>query len=446
MNILVVGHGAREHAIVEALARSTMGATIYAVMKSNNPGIASLARGTRFIPYTDVKSIVDFARTCAISWAVIGPEDPLALGVVDALRTVGIPAVGPSKNLARLETSKSFTRQLLDKYGIPGNPRFHIFPSLSGIKAFIEDVGEVVIKPDGLTGGKGVLVQGDHFETADDAARWCEEILAHHPFVVVEEKLDGEEFSLQCFCDGETVVGTPLVQDHKRRFPADRGPNTGGMGSYSCRDHSLPFLTPQDASQALEITRSVARAIFEETGERYRGIMYGGFIATADGVKLLEYNARLGDPEAVNILPILQTDFVGLCQAIIDGTLHTCAVEFARQATVCKYVVPLSYGLPVSSAEGDRSIGARIEIGDPCRARVYYSSVDKRADGLYMTSSRAIGLLGIADDLPEAEKIAEEGCLAVKGPVDHRPDIGTWELIERRIRHMEHLRKGKRDE
>jgi len=144
----------------------------------------------------------------------------------------------------------------------------------------------------------------------------------------------------------------------------------------------------------------------------------------------------------MNILPLLETDFIDLCEAIIEGTLKSCPVTFASQATVCKYVVPRGYGLPVSS-EGDPSFGARIEIGDPGQARIYYSSVDKRPDGLYMTTSRAIGLLGMADDLAKAEKIAEEGCLAVKGPVDHRPDIGTWELITRRISHMERLRRGR---
>jgi phosphoribosylamine--glycine ligase len=163
-------------------------------------------------------------------------------------------------------------------------------------------------------------------------------------------------------------------------------------------------------------------------------------------VKLLEYNARLGDPEAMNVLPILKTDFVQICEAILNGNLKDLPVEFEGKATVCKYVVPLAYGLPVRP-QGDNSIGARIEIGDTGQARVYYSSVDKREDGLYMTSSRAIGIVGIADDLSEAERIAEMGCLAVKGPVDHRPDIGTRELVEKRIRHMEILyREGKSNE
>lgn len=439
MKILVVGHGAREHAITEALARSSTQPDLYAFMKANNPGIAALARNYRVGRYDNLHELVDYAVANKVDWAIVGPEDPLSLGVVDALRREGIPSVGPSRALAQLETSKSFTRHLLEKYGIPGNPRFRAFNSLEGIGDFIREVGEVVLKPDGLTGGKGVLVQGDHFQTLEEAMKNCEEILAHHRCVIVEEKLDGEEFSLQCFCDGDTVVGTPAVQDHKRRFVGDTGPNTGGMGSYSCADHGLPFLSSEHLVHALSITSQVSRAIYEETGEKYRGIMYGGFIVTAQGVKLLEYNARFGDPEAMNVLSILKTDFVHICEAIIGGKLKDLTVEFERKATVCKYVVPLAYGIPVPP-EGDTSIGAPIEIGDTGRAKVYYSSVDKRADGLYMTSSRAIGIVGIAEELEEAERIAEMGCLAVKGPVDHRPDIGTKDLIERRMRHMEKLR------
>jgi phosphoribosylamine--glycine ligase len=257
--------------------------------------------------------------------------------------------------------------------------------------------------------------------------------------VTVEEKLEGEEFSLQCLSDGRTVVVTPPVQDHKRRFADDRGPNTGGMGSYSCEDHSLPFIQPKDVADGLAITQQVAAAIYRETGAYYKGVMYGGFMVTRSGVRLLEYNARFGDPEAMNILPLLKTDFVDLCRAIIDGTLERLPIEFEKKATVCKYVVPRGYGLPQDHPDA-RSTGARIEVGDVGQARLYYSSVDKRDDGLYMTTSRAIGVVGIAASLEDAERIAEGAVRAIRGPVDHRPDIGTPALIEKRIRHMQAIR------
>ena len=438
-NILLVGNGAREHAMAEAISRSGQNPFLFSYMKANNPGIASLSEIRKLGSYSDLSAITGFALENKIDFAVIGPEDPLNNGVVDALTQCGIPSIGPTKSLARLETSKSFTRNLVNKYNIPGNPKFKVFTTPDGLEAFLEQLDGIVLKPDGLTGGKGVLVQGDHFNSKDEALKLCGQILKESSSVIVEEKFDGEEFSLQCLCDGKTVVGTPLVQDHKRRFDGDQGPNTGGMGSYSMPDHLMPFLKASDVEEGLDITRQVAVALLKETGMPYKGVMYGGFIATKNGVKLLEYNARFGDPEAMNILPLLKTDFVDICRHIIDGTLDTLKIEFDRKATVCKYVVPKGYGLPADHPDAASS-RAKIEVGDVGKARLYYSSVDKKEDGLYLSSSRAIGIVGIADNLDEARKIAEEGVKAVKGPVAYREDIGTQALIQRRIDHMKKIR------
>ncbi|MBN1363774.1 MAG: phosphoribosylamine--glycine ligase [Syntrophaceae bacterium] len=442
-NILLIGNGAREHALAETITRSQQKPKLFSFMKSNNPGIASLSAKTMLGNYSSLDAITGFAAENKIEFAVIGPEDPLNNGVVDALAKINIPSVGPTKSLARLETSKSFTRNLVKKYNIPGNPRFQIFTTTNGIRAFLNEIERAVLKPDGLTGGKGVLVQGDHFATKDEALNLCEQILSNFSSLIVEEKFDGEEFSLQCLCDGKTVVSTPLVQDHKRRFDGDKGPNTGGMGSYSLADHSMPFLKPQDLQEGLEITRQVAAALLKETGSPYRGIMYGGFIATKDGAKLLEYNARFGDPEAMNILPLLKTDFVEVCRHIIAGTLDKLKIEFENKATVCKYVVPKGYGLPADHPDAASS-KAKIEVGNVEKARLYYSSVDQKEDGLYLSSSRAIGIVGIADNLQEARKIAEEAVMAIKGPVAYRADIGTDELIQKRIDHMKNIRKDYR--
>ncbi|MBI4632760.1 MAG: phosphoribosylamine--glycine ligase [Deltaproteobacteria bacterium] len=443
-NILLIGNGAREHALAEAIIRSSHKPGLFAYMKANNPGIAQCAEKVKLGGYGDLRQITDFARESRSDFAIVGPEDPLNNGVVDALKSAGIPAVGPGKLLARLETSKFFTRNLLEKYGIPGNPRFRNFTSAAGMEAYLDELDAVVIKPDGLTGGKGVLVQGEHFETPREALTHCRDILTGHPSVIIEEKLDGEEFSLQCLSDGKTVVATPPVQDHKRRFPGDSGPNTGGMGSYSCETHLLPFLNEQDVKTGLEITQRVADAIYRETGEHYRGIMYGGFMVTKSGVKLIEYNARFGDPEAMNILPILETDFVDICKAILEGTLSQGKIKFADKATVCKYIVPKGYGLPAGHPDA-AAASSKIEIGAIGNARLYYSSVDKRDDGIHMTSSRAIGVVGIAATLAEAEKIAERAAGAISGQVDHRPDIGTRELIEKRINHMKAIRDNTGD-
>ncbi len=439
-NILLVGNGAREHAIAEAITRSRQNPRLFSFMKANNPGIASLSEKIKIGSYSDLDAIAGFAKENKIDFAVVGPEDPLNNGVVDKLAKSGISSVGPTKSLARLETSKSFTRNLVNKYNILGNPKYKVFEVMDGVEKFLSELEGIVLKPDGLTGGKGVLVQGDHFSTRQEAVELCARILKDSASVIVEEKFDGEEFSLQCLCDGVTVVGTPLVQDHKRRFDGDKGPNTGGMGSYSMPDHSLPFLQPSDVEQGLEITRQMAAALLKETGSPYKGVMYGGFIATKDGVKLLEYNARFGDPEAMNILPLLKTDFVEICQHIIDGTLDKLKIEFEHKATVCKYVVPKGYGLPADHPDAASS-KSKIEVGDVGKARLYYSSVDKKEDGLYLSSSRAIGIVGIADTLDEARKIAEEGVKAIKGPVAYREDIGTQTLIQKRINHMKNIRK-----
>jgi phosphoribosylamine--glycine ligase len=185
-NIILIGNGAREHAVAEAISRSVPKPRLFSFMKSNNPGIASLSEKIKFGSYSDLKAITDFAKESEVEFAVIGPEDPLNNGVVDALAKIGIPAVGPNKSLARLETSKSFTRNLVNKYNIPGNPQFKVFTSVEGAETFLKELEGIVLKPDGLTGGKGVLVQGDHFTTKEEALKLCKQILAESLSLIVE--------------------------------------------------------------------------------------------------------------------------------------------------------------------------------------------------------------------------------------------------------------------
>ncbi|HIH05331.1 TPA: phosphoribosylamine--glycine ligase [Candidatus Woesearchaeota archaeon] len=434
--ILLVGNGAREHAIAETLEKSRHRPRIYAYMKANNPGILTYAEGVELGSYSATHQIAAFAKKVGVEFAIIGPEEPLKHGVADALAKEGIPCIGPKRILAQLETSKSFTRSLLDTYKIPGNPLFASFTreSIANADAFVRDIRQFVVKPDGLTGGKGVWVQGDHFRTKEEGIAYARECLQDHPRVIIEEKLEGEEFSLQCLTDGETVVAMPAVQDHKRAFEDDKGPNTGGMGSYSCPDHLLPFLTRKDVEEGLEITKKVCRALYEEAGDPYIGVMYGGFMKTKKGVRLIEYNARFGDPETMNVLPILKTDFVDICRAMIDSKLETVGIEFAKKATVCKYIVPEGY--PSNPAKG-----GKIEVDESADAYFYYAAVEGKEDGIHMSPSRAVGVVGIADTLEEAERIAEDGCSRVKGKVYHRRDIGTRQLIQKRIDHMDSIMK-----
>lgn len=384
-----------------------------------------------------IAEVLAAAREHRPDFVFIGPEEPLALGVVDALQQeLGIPCVGPTRKLARLEWSKAFTRELLRRHRIPGNPEYRIFRDPEGVEAYCKDLGEFVVKPDGLTGGKGVKVSGTHLQSAREAAAYAEELLrARHEAVVVEERLDGEEFSLQSFCDGAHVADMVVVQDHKRAYDGDLGPNTGGMGSYSCEDHRLPFLSEEHRQAASAINAAVAAAIASETREPYKGILYGGFMLTRHGIRLLEYNARFGDPEALNVLSVLRTDFVDICEAMIRGTLDQVTVEFDRLATVCKYVVPQGY--PEHPVTNERVNLARV-AKDP-RLRYYLAAVDERPDGLYLTGSRAIGFVGIGTTLDEAESVAEEAVTAVDGPVYHRKDIGTRALIQQRCEHVRRI-------
>ena len=433
MKILLVGNGAREHIMAEKLAESPKCEALLVFASAVNPGIKALASVYETGDINDPAAVRAFAETNKPDIAVIGPENPIAAGVVDELEAAGLPCASPTKKMGQLESSKAFTRALLEKYHIPGNPYFRTFESDDGMLEYAQSLGQFVVKADGLHGGKGVLVQGDHFEAAEEGIEAAKKFIESDGHVVIEEKFIGQEFSLMSFVDGEHVIDMPPVQDHKRAFADDKGPNTGGMGSYNFPGN-LPFLTRQDLEDAHEITVRTAAALKQELGIPYKGIMYGGFIATKKGVRLIEYNARLGDPEAMNALSLLETDYVDILKATIDGTLDQLKVKFTKKATVCKYVVPEGY--PTNPKKNEK-----IEIGDlPENIEYYLASVDQREDGLYMLGSRAIAFVGIADTIEEAEQIAQKGVEAVKGPVFYREDIGTKELIQKRIDMMDELR------
>jgi phosphoribosylamine---glycine ligase len=431
--VLLIGNGAREHVIGETLRRG--GATVFTYGKARNPGLVELSDGYETGALNDFEHIKKYALSVKPDFALVGPDDPIADGVADLLLGMEIHSMAPLKTVARLESSKSFARDLVKKYNIRGNPDFRVFFDDNGIEDYIRSFGgNYVVKADGLMGGKGVKVSGEHLSDDAEGLAYARNCLKATGRVVVEEKLVGQEFSLMSFCDGINTFEMPAVQDHKRAFDGDKGPNTGGMGSYSDSNHSLPFLEKKDLEEAAEITRHVAAALFKETGCEFKGIMYGGFIATAKGVKLIEYNARFGDPEAMNVLPILSTNFIHVCEAVIKGDLKNLKIEFAGKATVCKYIVPEGY-------PDNPKKGAKIEVDDvPAGVKMYYSSVDQTPEGLILSSSRAIAFVGIADNLTDAEKLAESACGSVKGPVFYRRDVGTAELIAKRILMMKDLR------
>ncbi|MBI2636362.1 phosphoribosylamine--glycine ligase [Candidatus Peregrinibacteria bacterium] len=449
MRVLLVTSSARGHALADALNRSPQKPDIISVCANNNPGIRALASEMHVQDIMDFGKIVEIAKKAAPDFAVIGPDDPIGSGLADVLEELGLPSVAPKKELARIESSKGFARNLLSKYGIDALPRFRVFESRkNSFRALAEEQkmytfidqdlrGEYVVKYDALKGGKGVKVSGEHLKNIDDGVRYAIDCMKDCGRVVIEEKLAGVEFSLLSFVSGKRVIDMPAVQDHKRAYDGDTGPNTGGMGTYTDADHSLPFLSPLDLARASEINKLTAEALMNECKEPYKGILYGGFMAVNDGVKVIEYNARFGDPEALNILPLLASDFVSICQAIIAGNLSDDIVMFEKKATVCKYIVPKSY--PEKKDEKGMEVIFPEKL--PENTRIFYGDVGEDEDGqLHLGGSRTAGIVGIGKTIAEAEKLAQNLCSKVRGPVRFRSDIGTDELIGKRAAVMKELR------
>lgn len=434
--VLLIGHGAREHAIADALVRG--GATLRAFMGARNPGITQLCNGNVKVgPLDNFESMVEFAEGC--DFAVVGPEGPLVVGVSDAFQSAGMPCVGPTIQCAQLEGSKIFTRNLLDEYHIAGNLTYQSFTKFdeADVRTFIRQLGEenYVVKPEGLTGGKGVKVAGEHLGSLEEGLAYAQDIMRGGAGMVIEERVDGEEFTLQTFVDGTHVLGTPLVQDHKRAYEDDQGPNTGGMGSYSMSDGLLPFVTQAEVEEAMQIMTQTVDAVNQETGETYKGFLYGQFMKTARGIKVIEFNARFGDPEAINVLAVMNSNFVEVCQQVLDGTL-TGPLEFSPDATVVKYLVPAGYP---ASPVADQPITIDEEGLMSVPARLYFAAVDDREGTIYTSHSRAIAILGVGGTIELAENLAERGTEFVSGALYHRRDVGTPTLLQKRAKHVESL-------
>lgn len=435
MNILIVGSGAREHAIAKALHNSPKQKSLYCLATNNNPGLQKLCFDLQVVDINDNQIISRFAKENHINLAIIGPENPLANGLTDVLIDGGVQVVGPTKELSKIESSKSFARDLLREYNIPACPQYKVFNSMKGVQKFLDQLGnDFVIKYDGLAGGKGVKVSGDHLSSHKDALEYCEQLIQKGGPFVIEEKLIGEEFSLMSFSDGNSLKHMPAIQDHKRALDGDVGPNTGGMGTYSDADHSLPFLTNNEIKEAQKINNLTASALKDKYGYGYKGVLYGGFITTSKGVKLIEYNARFGDPEAMNVLSLLDTDFIDVCLAITGGTLKNIDVNFLHMASVCKYAVPKGY--PDKPIKNEEINIEKINNDDG----LFYASVNSDNDKIILAGSRAVAVVAVANSISKAEEVAEKEISCIKGPLFHRKDIGKDFLIQRRVEHMRGLR------
>ena len=422
--VLLVGGGGREHAIARALAPDC---SLYAVAGNRNPGIVDLADGFEQIDGTDAEAIREYAEEIDATLAIVGPEAGLQAGVADELDAAGVYTFGPQAEEARIETDKAFQRQFMQDNDIPGCPVFETFDDMDAACEFIDDYdGDLAVKPVGLTGGKGVKVIGDQV-TSEEAKTYLQE--SDYEGVVLEERLIGEEFTIQAFVADGDLRTAPAVQDHKRAYEGDEGPNTGGMGSYSDTGFQLPFMQDGDYEAAVDIMEQTVAAMPD-----YKGVLYGQFMLTTEGPKVVEFNARFGDPEAMNTLPILETPFLDVLTAARNGD-DLPELDFSGEATVCKYAVPDGYPT-------DPDAGTRIEVNEETvgDGLLFYASVDAREDGLHTTTSRSFAVVGRADSVSAAEEIAESALAAAGEGFHIRHDIGKPDLVQSRIDHMTELR------
>lgn len=431
--VLLIGGGAREHAIGEALCRDGR-VELYVVAHNPNAGLAALAKGFEKADEKDIETIVRLATGWMIEMAVIGLEDPLAVGLPDALESVGIPTVGPTKLAAQVETSKLFLRELMQRHDIPGAVDYKFVTSSEELETFL--VGsdrQYALKPVGLTAGKGVRVMGIQLLTCEDAVAYGKTVIQDRiggvAGILLEERLEGPEFTLQAFVDGSSVVPMPIVKDYKLAYELECGPNTGSMGSYSEPNGLLHFVSEIDRRQAIHVLESVVAALRQE-GIVYKGIMYGQFMQTANGARLVEINARFGDPEGINVLALLESDFLSVCDAICGGTLDRTPIRFASKATVCKYITPPGYpDVPKLNEPIFLDLPAISAVG----VKVFFAKVHPKGGHYLTTSSRSIALLGVADTVEAAHQLVERALEFATGGKHHyhvRHDIGTRALIE----------------
>jgi len=462
MKVLLIGSGSREHAIADALARSVHEPKIFAVMSNRNPGIIRICESTGgeyFIgKITDPQFVREIGERVSPDFAFIGPEEPQFHGVSDALEEAGIPCVGAREKLSEIERSKAFMRRLMWKYRIPGRLRFKAFKNVEEAIAYIKEYAEsIALKPARQAGGKGVKVIADiqaylRRERTEVKEKHAKKIYEEHmkPYddiedkILIEEKVDGPEYTLQCFTDGRTVLPLPLVQDNKNAFEMDIGPETGGMGSISGKGFLLPFIEEDEFRESVKIVESVVRALEKEFGMRYHGVISGQMMLTALwGPTIIEFYSRFGDPEGVNVLPILKTDLVEISEAVISEKLHKMKIEVEEKATVVKAIAPQGYPNRRDLAKG-HPIAVDERAIEERGARVFYGSVNVDNGRLITGGSRAVEIFACAETIEEASKIVDK-CVKYVRCLDgwglfYRSDIGSSTLLHRRMELAELVR------
>ena len=416
MNVLLIGNGGREHAIASALKKSPKVDKIYAM--KGNAGIAEIAELVN-VDYCDIKAVGEWVDAHKdVDYTVIAPDDPLALGLADELESRGHRVFGPRKNAAIIEASKAFSKELMKKYGIP-TAKYETFSDYEKAKAYVETCDiPVVLKADGLALGKGVLI----CKTRAEALDGLKEMMLEAKFgkagstVVVEEFLEGPEVSCLAFTDGKTIVPMITSCDHKRALDGDEGLNTGGMGTFS----PAPFFGEKTAQEVMDkIMLPTVKAMNAE-GRTFKGVLYFGLMKTKDGMKVIEYNSRFGDPETQVILPMLKTDLMEIFEAVTDERLSEVNIEWEEGACVC--VVLASGGYPTAYEKGKE-----IEIGALDEGVVLYHAGTKRVEGKLLTDGgRVLGVVAKGETIEKARKIAYANVGKIRFEKMHyRKDIGV---------------------
>ncbi|MBQ5710568.1 MAG: phosphoribosylamine--glycine ligase [Alistipes sp.] len=410
MNVLVIGSGGREHAIVEAISRSPKATKIYAA--PGNAGIAALAECVA-IKDTDVEGLVEFAKSNGVELTVVGPEASLAAGVVDRFREEGLKIFGPTKAAAEIEASKDFAKRLMVKYDVP-TAAYATFSDFDQALAYVKKGSlPTVLKYDGLAAGKGVVIA----TTMEEAEATLRDMLLDTRFgkgsVVIEEFLTGEEFSLMCFVAGNKICPMPVAQDHKRAYDNDEGPNTGGMGAYT----ELPFISKEDHDYAMQnIMQRVADAMVAE-GTPFTGVLYGGLMKTPQGIKVIEFNARFGDPETEVVLPRLKSDAIDVFMTVANNEAPV--AEWSDEATLG--IVLASKGYP-----GDYAKGFVIKGTERVESKVYHMGTAIKDGELVTAGGRVMFVVASAPTLREAQMKAREDIAKIEcSNLYHRTDIGN---------------------
>lgn len=415
MKVLVVGSGGREHAIVWAMAKSPRVTELYCA-----PGNAGIAQQATCVPVsaTDVDGMVAWAKKNKMDLVMVAPDDPLALGMVDAMEAAGIRAFGPRKNAAVIEASKAFSKELMRKYHIP-TAKYATFTDMDEAIAYIHAEGApIVVKADGLALGKGVTVAATEDEAVDAVCAMMadQKFGASGSTVVIEECMTGPEVTVLCFADGEHISPMPSSQDHKRAFDGNKGPNTGGMGAIS----PTPYYTPEIAERCVKEIFEPTMAALKAEGRPFHGVIYFGLMLTPDGPKVVEYNARFGDPECQALLMRLDTDLLDILEACIDGTLDKLDIQWSEKPSCC--LVLASGGYPTAYEKGKVITG----LNDvPADTFVFHAGTAKKDGQIVTNGGRVLGVTALGDTLDDAIHNAYAAAKPIHFDQMHfRTDIG----------------------